>query len=77
MYMLQVHDSGQRQCKQDQQYIQAVSPSCNHPNGDGWPALSTMRRDAERARPKAVLARDYYSDVQNDSTSVCIRTYLI
>ena len=37
-----------------------VSPSCNHPNSDGWPVLSTGRRNAERARPKAVLARAYY-----------------
>ena len=57
MYMsMQVYDSGQCQCKQDQHYTQTVSLSCNHPNGDGWPALSTGRRDVERARPKAVLA---------------------
>ena len=36
-----VYDSGQSQCKQDQHYTQAVSPSSIHPNGDGWPALST------------------------------------
>ena len=42
MYMcMQVYDSGQRQRKQDQHYTKAMSPSCNHPNGDGWPALST------------------------------------
>ena len=42
MYMcMQVHDSGYHQCKQDQHYAQAVSPCCNHPNGDGWLALST------------------------------------
>ena len=54
---IQVHDSGQCQCKQDQHYTKAVSPSCNHPNGDWWPVLSTGRRDAERAWPKAALAR--------------------
>ena len=58
---MQVHDSGQRQCKQDQYYTQAVSSSCNHPNGEGWPALSNGRRDAERAHPKATLARIYKS----------------
>ena len=37
------------ECEHDQHYThdQAVSPSCNHPNGDGWPALSTGRRDVE------------------------------
>ena len=47
------------ECKHDQHYThgQAVSPSCNHPNDDGWPALSTGQRDAERARPSAALAR--------------------
>ena len=36
MYMcMQVHDSGQHQCKQDQHYTQAVSSSWNRPNGDG------------------------------------------
>ena len=55
---MQVHDSGQHLCKQDQHYIyQAGSPSCNHPNGNRWPALSSGRRDTERARPKAALAR--------------------
>ena len=47
---MQAYDSGQCQCKQDQHYTQAVSPSCNHPNGDEWPTFSTGRRDAERAR---------------------------
>ena len=27
---MQVHDSGKRQCKQNQHYTQAMSPSCNH-----------------------------------------------
>ena len=64
MYMcMQVHDSGQCQCKQDQHYTQAVPPSCNHPNDDGWPVLSTGRCDAERVRLKAVPARIVYSYV--------------
>ena len=63
MYM-QVHDSGQCQCKQDQHYTQAVSPSCNHLNGDGWPALSTGHRGAERVQPKTALARNVRSQVQ-------------
>ena len=53
---MQVYDSGQSHCKQDQHYTQAVSLSCIHPNCDGWPALSTGRRDSERARSKAALA---------------------
>ena len=61
MYMcMQVYDSGQHQCKQDQHYSQAVSPSCKHPNGDGWPALSTGRRDKERTPPTASLAHKIY-----------------
>ena len=58
---MQVNDSGQCQCKQDQHYTQAVSLSCNHPNGDGWPALSGGQRDVERVWPKAALARIYIS----------------
>ena len=46
------------ECKHDQHYTQAVSPNCNHPNSDGWPALSTGRHDTERVRPKAALARN-------------------
>ena len=45
--------------EQDQHYTQAVSPSCNQPNG--WPALFTGQRDAERAWPKAALARIFYA----------------
>ena len=46
---MQVYDSGQCQCKQDQHYTQAVSPSCIHPNGDEWLASSTGQRDFGRA----------------------------
>ena len=48
--------------QQDQHYTHAMSPSCNHPNGDGWPALSTQRHDEEGARPKAMLACRFYMD---------------
>ena len=73
---MQVHDSAQRQCKQDQHYTQAVSPSCNHPNGDGWPALSTRQCAAEKAWLKAALARNvkqiYASSYDLASIQICM-----
>ena len=72
MYMcMQVHDSDQCQCKQDQHYTQAVSPSCNHPNGDGWPALSTGQRDVERVcgrRPRLLVMLLNYCTVIHTET---------
>ena len=53
MYMcMQVHDNAN---KISTIYTQAVSPTCNHPNGDGWFVSSTGQRDAEGVQLKAAL----------------------
>ena len=51
----------------------AVSHSCNHPNVDRWPVLSTGRRDAERARPRATFAccKLMHSMGSSNTSSLC------